>query len=85
MVGLKTNGLTDKIMKDEDIHRCLKEIQIEHGINTINYGPKTDLLLKLGMTIVQCDSQNRIESQIEQAMEAKKGNTKKNVEKLEKK
>lgn len=64
MTGMKVNGLCDKIMDDEDVSRCLKEILIDSSINTLSYGPKTDLGLKVGMAIVQLDSQNRIEEKM---------------------
>jgi hypothetical protein len=77
MLGMKVNGLTEKVMEDDDIERCLKEICIDHSIHTLSYGPKTDLFLKLGMNIVQLDSQNRIEEKIEQQI--KKQPAKENI------
>ncbi|EDQ91352.1 uncharacterized protein MONBRDRAFT_23655 [Monosiga brevicollis MX1] len=65
-LGLKVQGLTKTLMEDEDVKRCIKEIIIENGVNTLNYGPKADLGLKLVMKIVQTDSQNRIEETVKQ-------------------
>lgn len=64
LAGMKVNGLCDKVMDDEDVSRCLKEILIDSSINTLSYGPKTDLGLKVGLAIIQLDSQNRIEEKI---------------------
>jgi hypothetical protein len=64
-VGVQSQDLTKDVMSDEDISRCVKEILIDHSVTSLNLGPKSDLLLKLGMKIVACDSHNRIEQQIE--------------------
>lgn len=66
-VGVKAKGLTHDVMADDDIQRCLKEILIEHGINTISYGPKADLAIKLGMKLAQKDAENRQLDYIESA------------------
>ena len=64
LAGMKVQGLTDQVMSDDDVNRCLKEILIDSSINTLSYGPKTDLGLKMGLAIIQLDSQNRIEDKI---------------------
>ena len=65
VVGVKSQNLTKNVMADEDIIRCVKEILIDNSITSLNLGPKSDLMLKLGMKVVSCDSQNRIEHRIE--------------------
>ena len=60
MASLRVDGLTDQMVNDEHVKRCIKEIMIEHSINTLNYGPKTDILIRLGMVIIQKDTENRL-------------------------
>lgn len=74
MLGLKVQGLTERCMNDEDIQRCIKEIQIEHGISTFSYGPKTDLAINICSTIARIDGENRIQEAIakKQLQEEKK-------------
>ena len=65
MCGLKVQGLTEQVMADEEILRCIKEIQIESSISTFNYGPKTDLGIQLCSAIARLDTSNRIKERIE--------------------
>lgn len=83
MCGLKVQGLTDKVMSDEDIQRCLKEIQIEHGVSTINYGPKVDLAINLCSTIAKLDTENRIEDKIKRQQQQEELKQSQKVRKLE--
>ena len=71
VVGVQSQNLTKNVMEDEDIIRCVKEILIDNSITSLNLGPKSDLMLKLGMKVVSCDSQNRIENQMQAAERAK--------------
>eukprot|EP00045_Choanoeca_perplexa_P004230 m.36226 g.36226 ORF g.36226 m.36226 type:complete len:319 (+) comp12461_c0_seq6:74-1030(+) len=64
-LGLKVQGLTSSLMEDEDVTRCIREILIENSINTMSFGPKADLGIKLVMKIVQTDSQNRIQDTVQ--------------------
>lgn len=65
LVGVQSQDLTKTVMSDPDIIRCVKEILIDNSITSLSLGPKSDLLLKLGMKIVSTDSHNRIERQME--------------------
>ena len=65
LVGVQSQDLTKTVMSDPDIIRCVKEILIDNSITSLSLGPKSDLLLKLGMKIVSTDSHNRIESQMQ--------------------
>jgi len=58
-VGLRAQGLIDTIMTDQDVERCIKEICIEHSISTFSYGPKVDLLFKLGSAVIKQETINR--------------------------
>ena len=64
LVGIKSKGLSDSVMEDKDVLRCVKEIMIDNSIASMAIGPKSDLVLKLGMKLVSIDSQNRIEEKI---------------------
>jgi hypothetical protein len=64
MTGIKANGLTQNVIADPDITRCIKEILIDNSVTSLHLGPKSDLALKIGMKIVAQDSQNRIEQQM---------------------
>lgn len=72
-VGVHAQGLTDDIMNDEDVDRCLKEILIESELYKLSYGPKSDLLIKLGMKILEKDSKNRIENKLLNKVDDAKG------------
>lgn len=65
MCGLKVQGLTEQVMNDKDILRCIKEIQIESAISTFNYGPKTDLGIQLCSAITRLDTSNRIQERLQ--------------------
>ena len=67
IVGVQAQGLTKDVVADQDIIRCIKEILIDNSVTSLNMGPRSDLALKIGMKIVQQDSQNRIERQMMQA------------------
>lgn len=79
-LGLKVQGLTDSLMADADVERCIREILIENSISTFSYGAKADLGLKLMMKIVSTDSHNRIEERVRENAEKKA----KEIEKKEK-
>ena len=64
LVGIKSKGLSESVMEDKDVLRCVKEIMIDNSIASMAIGPKSDLVLKLGMKLVSIDSQNRIEEKI---------------------
>ena len=64
LVGIKSKGLSNSVMEDKDVLRCVKEIMIDNSIASMAIGPKSDLVLKLGMKLVSIDSQNRIEEKI---------------------
>ena len=70
-VGVQSQNLTKSVMEDQDIIRCVKEILIDNSVTSLSLGPKSDIVLKLGMKIVSCDSQNRIEQRIESQARAK--------------
>ncbi len=59
-LSLKVHGLTQEMMADPDVARCLKEIMIESSIHSHNFGPKTDLIFKLGTKIATVDTMNRV-------------------------
>jgi hypothetical protein len=71
VVGVQSQNLTKNVMEDQDIIRCVKEILIDNSVTSLSLGPKSDIVLKLGMKIVSCDSQNRIEQKIESQARAK--------------
>jgi hypothetical protein len=70
-VGVQAQGLSRDVVADPDIVRCLKEILIDSSITSLNIGPKTDLAIKIGMRIVQQDSQNRIETRMKEVEDVK--------------
>ena len=67
LVGLKVQGLSERLVNDKDVERCIREIMIESSISTLNRGPKADLTLKVMMGVVATDSNNRIMENGEEA------------------
>lgn len=59
-LGLQTEGFTDKIREDQEIDRLIKEIAIEFEATKPNFGPKTDLGLKILSNLAQVDASNRL-------------------------
>ena len=59
LVGVKSDGLTNDIASDNDLDRCVREIIIENSINTLNYGPKTDALIRICTIVAKRDGMNR--------------------------
>lgn len=58
--NLKVQGLSNELMNDPNVKKNLTELMIEHGVNTLQYGPKVDLLLKFLMSVVSLDTRNRM-------------------------